>query len=93
METKVVIAAAGLRLPVENQPGKFIDDKQPVTIEISHYYERALLDGDIREATADEVAVFEKAQKDAEASALKALKDAEAKALADAKKASDKATA
>ena len=42
-----VIAARGLKVPMHNKPGKYIDDASPVEITPSPYYDRQIMDGDL----------------------------------------------
>jgi hypothetical protein len=44
-----LIAPKGRVLPVEGQPGQMITDAAPVQVVASHYYTRALADGDVLE--------------------------------------------
>ncbi|MGC4076286.1 MAG: DUF2635 domain-containing protein [Rubrivivax sp.] len=44
-----VIAAPGLKVPMEHNPRVYIDDQTPVEIEHTHYYVRRLADGDLVE--------------------------------------------
>lgn len=45
-----VVAAPGLKVPMEEDPRKYIDDQTPVVVENTHYYMRRLADGDLVEA-------------------------------------------
>lgn len=58
METTYLIATAGLKLPVDRQPGQFITDGKAVPVTLTHYYQRALNDGDVRLATEEEIAAL-----------------------------------
>lgn len=42
-----VIAASGVKVPLENQPNVFIGDDKAVTVDDSLYYRRRLSDGDL----------------------------------------------
>lgn len=45
-----VIAAPGLKVPMEADPRKHIDDQAPVEVELTYYYLRRLADRDLVEA-------------------------------------------
>lgn len=45
-----VIAAPGLKVPMETEPRKHIDDQAAVDVELTYYYIRRLADGDLLEA-------------------------------------------
>lgn len=45
-----VIAAPGLKVPMEHDPRQYIDDQKPVEVEDSYYYVRRRADGDLLEA-------------------------------------------
>ncbi len=68
-KTIVIVGNPGIRLPLEGRPG-FVDET-PVVVADTHYYQRALLDGDIRLASDAEVAELTK-QSEAAAEAEKA---------------------
>lgn len=51
-----VIAAPGLKVPMEHDPRSYIDETTPVDIEVTGYYIRRLADGDLVEAPAAAVA-------------------------------------
>ncbi len=42
-----VKAAPGLRLPKEGKPREYITDQEPEEVSTSHYYRKALADGDL----------------------------------------------
>ena len=42
-----VIAASGVRVPVEDTPGEVITDATPVEVADSQYYRRRIADGDL----------------------------------------------
>jgi hypothetical protein len=46
-----VKAAPGLKLPKEGSPRAYITDAEPVPVQASRYYRKALADGDLVEAT------------------------------------------
>lgn len=76
-----VQAATGLKLPKEGEPRNYITDATPVPVHASHYYRKAIADGDLLQLSDKEVAAFKDAQAKAEAEALdKAKADAEAAA-------------
>ena len=52
-----VIAAAGLKVPMEHDPARYITEHEPVEIDASHYYVRRLADGDLVEAPGDAAAL------------------------------------
>lgn len=60
MKTLNVQAAPGLKLPKEGDPRAYITDAAPVQVLESHYYRKAIADGDLVEvpevATQDEPA-------------------------------------
>lgn len=47
MNTIIVQAAPGLRVPLEGAPRRYITDATPVTVPDSAYYRRRLADGDL----------------------------------------------
>lgn len=47
-----VVAAPGLKVPMEEDPRRHIDDTTPVEINHTIYYVRRLADGDLIEAPA-----------------------------------------
>lgn len=47
MSTIHVKAAPNLKLPKEGSPLTYITDAEPVEVEGSHYYRKALADGDL----------------------------------------------
>ncbi|WP_233170403.1 DUF2635 domain-containing protein [Aquitalea sp. ASV15] len=49
-----VIAAPGLQVPMENQPRRYINDSESVTVEPTAYYLRQLADGDLLDADAEQ---------------------------------------
>ena len=46
-----LIARAGLKVPREDNPRKYIDDKTPLDVEHSAYYRRRLREGDLVRVT------------------------------------------
>ncbi|WP_205125190.1 hypothetical protein [Aeromonas veronii] len=52
MATINVKAAPGRKFPMERRVRKYITDQQPVAVESSAYYRRALQDGDLELVTA-----------------------------------------
>lgn len=57
-----VKAAPGLRVPREDDPRKFIDDGEPVELEMTGYYIRRMSDGDLVEASEKTAATVSPAQ-------------------------------
>ena len=53
-----VKAAQGSQMPVEGKPRTYITDATPVAVEGSHYYRKAIIDGDLVELSEDEWAAF-----------------------------------
>lgn len=51
MNTIFVQAATGLKLPKEGAPRTYVTDAAPVAVEGSHYYRKAIADGDLVELT------------------------------------------
>lgn len=51
MNTLYVKASAGLQMPKEGNPRSYINDSEPVMVESSHYYQKALIDGDLLEVS------------------------------------------
>lgn len=51
MSTLYVKASAGLKMPKEGNPRSYINDSEPVMVESSHYYQKALIDGDLLEVS------------------------------------------
>lgn len=49
-----IIAQAGLKLPLERNPRQYVTDAAPSTVEASHYYRKAINDGDVKELTEQE---------------------------------------
>ena len=49
-----VIARTGLKVPREDNPRKYIDDKTPLDVEHSAYYRRRLREGDLVRVTESE---------------------------------------
>ena len=47
-----VKAAPGLKLPKEGNPRAYITDAEPVPVQASRYYRKAIADGDLVEVTA-----------------------------------------
>lgn len=68
-----VKAAEGLKVPKEGNPRSYITDAEPVQVEGSHYYRKAVIDGDLVELSEQDYADF---QKKAEATAKAATKAA-----------------
>jgi hypothetical protein len=52
MKTLNVQAAPGLKLPKEGSPRSYITEDEPVQVEDSHYYRKAIADGDLVEVPA-----------------------------------------
>jgi len=75
-----VKAASGLNVPKEGNPRAYITDGEPVPVEGTHYYRKAVLDGDLVELSDKEFADYQ-AKADA---AAKATAKAAAKAASDA---------
>lgn len=46
-----VKAAPGMKMPREGNPRSYITDSEPVPVEGSHYYRKAIADGDLVELT------------------------------------------
>jgi hypothetical protein len=63
MNTLNVKAAPGLQLPKEGAPRTYITDAAPVQVEASHYYRKAIADGDLVEVPAEEPATPARAAK------------------------------
>lgn len=77
MNTLNVKAAAGLKLPKEGAPRAYITDAEPVQVEDSHYYRKAIGDGDLVELTDADWSSYIAARNKTEAGAGKAAaKDA-----------------
>lgn len=53
----LVVAAPGLKVPLEHDPARYITEHEPVVIDASHYYVRRLADGDLVEAPGDPAAL------------------------------------
>lgn len=49
MNTLNVKAAPGLKLPKEGAPRTYITEAEPALVEDSHYYRKAIADGDLVE--------------------------------------------
>lgn len=52
-----VIAAAGLKVPMEHDPTRYITEHEAAEIDASHYYVRRLADGDLVEVPGDAAAL------------------------------------
>jgi hypothetical protein len=74
MNTMYVKAAPGLKFPREGEPRRYITDAEPESVIGSHFYRKAVTDGDLIELTAAEwsQAVAQRAQADAEQAQLAA---------------------
>jgi methionine aminopeptidase len=72
MATINVKAAPGRTFPMERRVRKYITDQQPVAVESSAYYRRALKDGDLVLVT--NLVPIDGAQSDAPATAVKGNK-------------------
>ena len=48
-----VKAAPGTKMPKAGLPRTYINDADPVAVEDSHYYRRAIMDGDVIDVTAE----------------------------------------
>jgi hypothetical protein len=46
-----VQAALGMKMPREGNPRSYITDSEPVPVEGSHYYRKAISDGDLVDLT------------------------------------------
>jgi hypothetical protein len=51
MKPIYVKAAPGMKMPREGNPRSYIIDSEPVPVEGSHYYRKAIADGDLIELT------------------------------------------
>lgn len=49
-----VKASPGLQLPKEGNPRSYITDSEAVAVDNSHYYQKALIDGDLIELSETE---------------------------------------
>lgn len=79
MITIYVQGVAGLKLPKEAAPRSYITDAEPVAVEGSHYYRKAIADGDLVELSEDEWAKYQAGRDKAGAVAAKpAAKPADA---------------
>ena len=67
-----VKAAPGIKVPRENDPRQYITEAEPVELEMTGYYIRRMSDGDLLEASTEEV------QAAREAAAQRAGAEAEA---------------
>lgn len=47
MKTQLVIAIAGLLVPMEDKPRSYINDAQSMTVPDTSYYQRRISDGDL----------------------------------------------
>jgi len=47
MDTIKVIAAPGIKVPMEDKPRSYITDEEPADVEDSAYYQRRIADGDL----------------------------------------------
>jgi hypothetical protein len=59
MNTIFVKGAAGLKLPMEGAPRRYITEAEPVAVEASHYYRKAIADGDLVELSEQEWAAYQ----------------------------------
>ena len=57
-----VKAAPGLKLPREENPRKYIDENDAVQVEGTHYYLKAVIDGDLIKLDEKEVAALSAAK-------------------------------
>jgi hypothetical protein len=48
VETIQVIAAGGVKVPMEHKPRDYITDEKPQTVADSTYYQRRIEDGDLK---------------------------------------------
>ncbi|MEG2173617.1 MAG: DUF2635 domain-containing protein [Desulfovibrionaceae bacterium] len=51
MSTITIIATQGLRVPMADNPRRYITDSVPVTVENTAYYRRRVADGDVQVVT------------------------------------------
>lgn len=72
-KTIVIVGDPELPLPLEGRPGEFAG-ATPTSVADSHYYRRAILDGDCRLATDAEIAAVEEQAKADAAAQVKAEK-------------------
>jgi len=71
-----IIGSPDVALPLEGRPGQ-VAGATATPVEDSHYYRRAILDGDIRLATDEEIAALDaKTQAEAEQAAASAAEQA-----------------
>ena len=52
-----LIARAGVRVPIESKPRQYITDAESVAVEMSHYYQQQINDGDLLQAEATEAPI------------------------------------
>jgi hypothetical protein len=69
-----VKAAPGLKVPKESEPRKYITVDKPVQVVGSHYYRKAINDGDLIQLTEKEWEDHKAARDKAEAEAVAAAK-------------------
>lgn len=65
MKPLYVKAAPGLKMPKEGAPRTYITDAAPVQVEASHYYRKAIADGDLVEVSAEDFAAHQAAEQSA----------------------------
>jgi hypothetical protein len=76
MKLIYVKAAAGMKMPREGNPRSYITDSEPVQVEGSHYYRKAIADGDLVELTEKEWDAHQAALEATATAASEAAKDA-----------------
>ena len=52
-----LIARAGVRVPIEGKPRQYITDTESIAVEMSHYYQQQINDGDLLQAEATEAPI------------------------------------
>lgn len=68
-----VKAVAGLKLPKEGSPLSYITEFEPVKVDGTHYYRKAIIDGDLVELSDKDWAAYIDARSKSEAAAAASI--------------------
>jgi hypothetical protein len=71
-----VKAAPGLKFPKEGAPRTYIEGTDPVAVEASHYYRKAITDGDLLPVPTEDWNAFQAATATADTAAVAAAAEA-----------------
>lgn len=88
-----VKAAPGIKVPRENDPRQYITETEPVELEMTGYYIRRMSDGDLLEASAQEVQAAREAAAERARDEVEAVEAAAAAAKGESAEAAPKGDA